>query len=164
LIYSGISAELIAEKYKITSEDLLELAVRSHKHCHEATKNGYFKSQIIPITLKDGKVITVDEGVKYPVNVEKLKQLPTPFKKGGVITAAFASQISDGASAVLLASDKACSTYGFKKRAKIIARVAIGSDVELMLDGVIPATQKALKKAGLTIDDIDVFESKKIRN
>eukprot|EP01080_Neovahlkampfia_damariscottae_P008184 gene8184-12_t len=158
LLHQGISAELIAKKYNIKYEDLEKLAVRSHKQCHEATRDGFFKSQIIPIKTKDGKVVETDEGIKYPVDVEKLKKLKTPFKQGGVITAAFASQISDGASAVLLASDKACKKYGFTKRAKVLTRVAVGSDVELMLDGVIPATEKALNKSGLTIDDIDVFE------
>lgn len=162
LYHQGLSAELIAEKYKITREELDELAVESHKKCSIAIKEGRFKSQIIPIEApqKEGqaKLVQVDEGVKYPVDIQKLKSLKSPFKKDGVITAATSSQVSDGASAVLLANSRACDKYGFKKRARIVARVAIGSDVELMLDGVIPATQQALKKAGLTIDDIDVFE------
>jgi len=89
---------------------------------------------------------------------KKLNSLQPVFKRDGIVTAGVSSQVSDGASAILLASESACKKYGFKKRAKIISRVVVGSDVELMLDGVIPATEKALKKAGLSIDDIDVFE------
>jgi acetyl-CoA acyltransferase len=162
LLHQGVSAEMIAEKYKITRKELDEFAIESHKKCSIAIKEGRFKSQIVGIEApqKDGskKVVLVDEGIKYPVDVQKLESLNSPFKKGGVVTAATSSQVSDGAAAVLLASGRACDKYGLKKRGKIVARIAIGSDVELMLDGVIPATQAALKKAGLTIDDIDVFE------
>ena len=71
---------MIVDKYDIKYEDLEALAVRSHKNCYEATRDGFFKSQIVPIKTKDGKIISSDEGIKYPVNVEKLKKLPTPFK------------------------------------------------------------------------------------
>lgn len=80
------------------------------------------------------------------------------FKKDGVITAAVASQISDGAAAVLLASEEKCRQLGLKKRARIVARVAVGCDPVMMLDGIIPATRKALEKANMTVDDIDLFE------
>lgn len=128
----------------------------------QAIKEGRMKSQIVPISVtdKDGNstLFAIDEGVKYPVDVEKMKQLKSPFKRDGIITAALSSQVSDGAAAVLLASGKACDKYGLKKRGRLLARVCVGSDPLLMLDGVIPATKKALKYAGMTIDDIDLFE------
>lgn len=98
-------------------------------------------------------------GIRWPVDVAKIGTLPTIFKKnGGVVTAANASQISDGAGAVLLASGAKADQLGLKKRARIVARVVVGVDPEMMLHGVIPATQKALQKANLKLEDIDVFE------
>lgn len=158
LIHQGVSAELVAEKYNITREECDAYGIESHERCNNAQKAGYFDSQIVPITTKDGKVFEKDECVRYPQNPEKIAKLPSVFKKNGVVTAGNASQISDGAGAVLLMSGDLADKLGLRKRARIVARVVVGSDPELMLDGVIPATEKLLQKTGLTIDDIDVFE------
>lgn len=109
---------------------------------------------------KGGKevVLTKDEGIKFPVDMAKVRKLRTVFSMDGVVTAANASQISDGAAAVLLCSAEAAEKYGLKKRARIVTRVVVGDDPEYMLTGPIPATQLALKKAGLTINDIDIVE------
>jgi len=103
-------------------------------------------------------VVTEDEGIRYPPNRPSLDPLKTAFKKGGVVTAGNASQITDGASAVLLASANAVKKHNLRVRARIISRVVVGSDPILMLDGVIPATQLAVQKAGLKLSDIDLFE------
>lgn len=162
MVHQGVSAELVAEKYNITREEMDKYSAESHRRCYEATKNGYFKSQIVPVHVetKDGKskVVYEDEGIRYPVNMEKVKSLRPVFKKNGTITAANSSQISDGAGAVLLASENMVNKLGLRKRARIITRIVVATDPVVMLDGVIPATIKALQKANLTIDDIDVFE------
>jgi acetyl-CoA acyltransferase len=167
LVHQGLSAELIAEHYGISRKEMDEFATLSHKRAFEATKKGYFKSQIIPIkTTKLNKEkqpeefwLTYDEGIRYPVDQEKLGSLKPVFKKNGGVTAGNASQISDGAGAVLLMSGKKADKLGLKKRARVVTRVVVGVDPVMMLDGIIPATKKALEKANLSVDDIDVFET-----
>jgi len=160
LIHQGVSAELIASHYKISRKECDDFAVESHRRAHEATQKGYFKSQIAPIksAKDDSKWLTNDEGIRYPVDVDKLGQLKPVFKKDGVVTAGNASQVSDGASAVLLASAEKCKELGLKPRARIVARVVIGCDPVMMLDGVIPATKQVLEKAKMKLEDIDIFE------
>jgi acetyl-CoA acetyltransferase family protein len=162
VMHQGQSAELIAEKWQLTRPELDKLAGGSHEKADAAIKKGYFKREILPIKVKkaDGSEVTfsVDEGVRVPVDYDRMAKLPTPFKKNGKISAANASQISDGASAVLLVSEAKLKQLKLTPRAKVITRVVVGSDPEYMLDGVIPATRQALKKAGLTKDQIDVFE------
>lgn len=158
LIHQGVSAEMIAEKWHLSRRELEEFASKSHEKAHFATQAGRFASQIVPIVKKSGQVVSADEGIRYPSTVESLSQLKTIFKKNGVITAGVASQISDGASAVLLCSAEKARTLGLRPRARFVARVVVGSDPVMMLDGVIPATQKVLKKAGMKLSDIDVFE------
>eukprot|EP01132_Coremiostelium_polycephalum_P002468 gene2468-3053_t len=157
VLHQGVSAELIAEKYKLTRDELDKFSGRSHELCAEAQKKGYFNSQIMPVKVGD-KWVSKDEGVRVPVDYTKMAKLKTPFKEGGLITAANASQISDGASAVLLVSGKKVKELGLKPRARIVSCAVVGSDPELMLLGPIPATKKALEKANLQVKDIDVFE------
>ena len=161
LLHQGVSAELIAEHYKISKKEIDEFSVESHRKAFEATKKGVYNSQILPVKVKKGDKefwLKTDEGIRYPVDVQKMSQLKAIFKKDGVISAANASQISDGASAVLLGSAAKAKQLGIKPRARLVARVVVGCDPVMMLDGVIPATRKVLSKAGLTINDIDVFE------
>lgn len=162
ILNQGVSAEMIAEKYKLTREELDQISGLSHERAAEAIKNGHFKKEILPIKVKkaDGTEVIVDkdEGVRVPVDYAKMKALKTPFMKGGKITAANASQISDGSSAVMLVSGRKVKELKLTPLARIVACVTVGSDPEYMLTGPIPATQKALKKAGLTADDIDLFE------
>jgi len=171
VLNQGQSAELISEKYNITKDELNALAVRSHELSHKATEAGYVKPELFPIQVpkkdqKTGAVIEPrqyytldkDEGIRYPADISKMKTLPTPFKKDGKITPAHASQISDGAGAVMLMSESKMKELGIKPLAKIIARTVVGSDPELMLTGPIEATRNVLKKAGMTLDQIDRIE------
>jgi acetyl-CoA acyltransferase len=162
VMHQGQSAELIAEKWKITRDELDKLAGGSHERAAAAIKNGYFKREILPVKVKktDGTEVTFtdDEGVRVPVDYGRMAKLPTPFKQNGKISAANASQISDGAAAIMLVSEAKLKQLKLTPRARIIARVVVGSDPEYMLDGVIPATRAVLKKANLTKEQIDVFE------
>eukprot|EP00003_Mantamonas_plastica_P027393 TRINITY_DN5872_c0_g3_i1.p1 TRINITY_DN5872_c0_g3~~TRINITY_DN5872_c0_g3_i1.p1 ORF type:complete len:415 (-),score=160.33 TRINITY_DN5872_c0_g3_i1:376-1620(-) len=158
LIHQGISAEQVAEKYGVSREECDLYAKRSHELAAEAFERGFYNDQILKMTV-DGKACDRDEGVRVPVDWEKLTSLKPVFKEGGAVTAGNASQISDGASAVLIGSESFLkSNPNVKPKARIVARAVVGSEPEIMLDGVIPATEKVLAKAGLTIDDIDLFE------
>ncbi|KAK5575939.1 hypothetical protein RB653_007074 [Dictyostelium firmibasis] len=158
VLHQGVSSEMIAEKYNLTRDEIDKFSGRSHELAAQAIKNGYFKDQIIPVKLEDGKVVDKDEGIRVPVDYKKMATLKTPFKPNGKISAANASQISDGASAVLLVSGRLVKQLGLKPRARIVTCTVVGSDPEYMLLGPIPATIKALEKSGLTKDQIDLFE------
>lgn len=158
LVHQGISAEMMADKYDLTRFELDDYACQSHLRAMHAIQSGYFDSQILPITLSDGRVVKVDEGVRMPPNREKMATLQPVFKTDGVVTAANASQISDGSAAIVLASAKAVGAYNLSPMARIVTRYVTGSDPVLMLDGPIPATKQALKRSGLSMDDMDVIE------
>ena len=158
LVHQGVSAELIAEKWGLTRAALDDYAYESHCRAMRAIQSGWFEEQILPVERPDGQVVTVDEGVRMPPDRERMARLKTAFKGNGVVTAGNASQISDGASALVLASPEAVGRYNFVPRARILARAVVGSDPVLMLDGPIPATRQVLKRAGLELDDIDVIE------
>ncbi|WP_338780835.1 thiolase family protein [Metabacillus sp. FJAT-52054] len=161
-VHQGVSAELIAVKYSLTREELDRFSFESHQKALAAQKNGRFDAEIFPVTGMDreGTTITVtqDEGPRADTSVEALAALKPVFKEDGVITAGNASQMSDGAAAILLMEKNKALQLGFKPRARIAANTVVGSDPILMLDGVIPATKKVLDKAGLKIEDIDLFE------
>jgi acetyl-CoA C-acetyltransferase len=167
LEYPGIKfsqfdgAELLAEKYQITRHDLDSFAVLSHQRAAAATEAGHFKQEIVPLNIKleDGSddVHVKDEGIRAGASLEGLQALNT-LREGGVITAGSASQISDGAAAILVANEAAVKAYNLPVRAKIHALAVVGSDPVIMLEGPIPATQKVLEKAGLKIEDIDLYE------
>ena len=158
LIHQGLSAELIAEKWSLTREMLDDFGYESHLRAMRAIQENRFDAQILPLTRSDGRVVKTDEGVRMPPDREKMRTLPPAFKPDGVITAGNASQISDGAAALVIASAKAVGRYNLMPRARIVARAVVGTDPTLMLDGPIPATRKVLKMAGLTLDDMDVIE------
>ena len=158
IIPQGLSAEMIAEQWGIKREELDEFAAGSHERAGRAIAEGRFKREIVPITLPDGGVFEVDEGVRVPVNREKMAALAPSFKPDGVVTAANSSQISDGASALLIMSGARAKALGLAPRARIVATSLAGVDPTIMLTGPIPATQRVLKKAGLKLDQIDLFE------
>lgn len=158
LVHQGISAEMMAEKWGLSRQALDDFAFESHLRAGQAIEAGVFTSQILPLTLPDGRIFATDEGVRRPPNREKMGALKTVFKPDGVITAGNSSQISDGAAALLLASAQAVGRYNLLPLARLAVRVAIGSDPTLMLDGPIAATHIALKKAGLGLEEIDVIE------
>jgi acetyl-CoA acyltransferase len=158
LVHQGTSAEMMAEKWGLGREALDDFACQSHLRAMHAIQNGYFESQILPIQRPDGKLVTTDEGVRMPPDRERMRTLKTVFKEDGVVTAGNASQISDGAAALLLASPEAVGRYNLSPMARIAARYVVGSDPVLMLDGPIPATRQILEHAGLRLDEIDVVE------
>ena len=154
-------AELLAEKYGISREQLDEFGLLSHQRAAKATNEGYFKREVlpVPIMLEDGKpdLHVMDEGIRMDASLEGMRSL-NPLREEGVITAGTASQISDGAAAVMIASESAVAELGLPVRAKIHSMAVIGSDPVVMLEGPIPATEKVLEKAGLSLDDIDLYE------
>ncbi|GAB4431387.1 MAG: thiolase family protein [Anaerolineales bacterium] len=158
LVHQGVSAEMMAEKWDLSREELDDYSYQSHIRAGNAIQHGYFDSQIVPASLPDGNLLTVDQGVRFPPDREKMRSLKTVFKEDGVVTAANASQISDGAAALVLASPAAIGRYNLMPRARIVARVVVGTDPILMLDGVIPATKMVLGKAEMALDDMDVIE------
>lgn len=162
MIHQGLSAERIAGKYSFTRQELDQFSLESHQKALKAQEEGYFSREIFPLEVKlpDGTtaVIKDDSGPRKGTSLEALAGLRTSFKEDGVIHAGNSSQISDGAAALLLMSREKAEELGLKPRFRVHTRVVVGSDPTLMLTGPIPATHKALEKAGLSIDDINVFE------
>jgi acetyl-CoA acyltransferase len=158
IIPQGLSAELIAEKWGLKRDELDEVAARSHEKAGRAIAEGRFAREIVPVALPDGTIFDTDEGVRVPVNREKMAALSPSFKPDGVVTAANSSQISDGAAALLIMSEARAKALGLRPRARVVATALAGVDPTIMLTGPIPATQRALKKAGLRLDQIDRFE------
>jgi acetyl-CoA acetyltransferase family protein len=158
IVPQGLSAEMIAEQWGLKREELDEYSAGSHERAGRAIAEGRFKREIVPITLPDGTVFDTDEGVRVPVNREKMAALAPSFKPDGVVTAANSSQISDGAAALLIMSEARAKALGLTPRARIVATALAGVDPVIMLTGPIPATQRVLKRAGLKIDQIDRFE------
>jgi acetyl-CoA acyltransferase len=158
LVQQGESAERMAKKWKLTRDKLDDFAYQSHVRAAKAIQKGWDDPQILPLALPDGTMFSVDQGVRLKPDQAKMSALRPVFRKNGVITAGNSSQISDGAAALVLASPTAVGKLNLNPIARIDTRVVVGSDPTLMLDGPIPATQKALKKAGLSLEDIDIIE------
>ena len=156
-----MGAELLAKKYDIKREDLNVFAYESHMRATAATESGKFREEIMPIelTLENGDLFIhdADEGIRPNSSVEAIAGLEA-LAPGGVISAGSASQISDGSAAIMIANEDAVKKHGLKPRARIHTLAVIGSDPVIMLEGPIPATKKALERAGLSIDDIDLYE------
>jgi acetyl-CoA acetyltransferase family protein len=162
LVPQGISAEMINEKWAISREELDELSLESHHRAARATDEGRFEGQIVPvgITLEDGssQTVTRDEGIRWDTSMEKLAALQPAFQADGKVTAGNSSQISDGAAAVLIMDEDRAEKLGLTPKARFRSFSMVGVDPVTMLTGPIPATSKALERAGLSIDDIDLFE------
>lgn len=162
LVPQGLSAEMIVKKFQYSRKQVDEIAARSQELAAKSWSEGRFKKSIIPVKAKnlEGKefVFEKDEHLRPGTTMEVLAGLKPSFKEDGVIHAGNSSGIVDGASAVLFASKEKCKELGLKPRAKVIAIANAGSDPVIMLLGPIPSTKKALKKAGLSIRDIDLFE------
>lgn len=154
-------AEMLARKYELTSEALNEFALASHLNARRAVEEGRFRDEIVPIEieLEDGtrEMHVQDEGIRMDASIGAISGLQ-PMQEGGLLTAANASQICDGAAALMIASGAACERLGLKPLARIVAMSVVGSDPVIMLEGPIPATEKVLEKAGMTLGDIDLFE------
>jgi len=154
-------AEMMAAKYSLSKDVLDEFAYRSHQHAIAATKGGYFEREIVPleITLPDGsqQMHAVDEGIRFDASLEGIRGVKL-LVEGGRITAATSSQICDGASGVMIVNEKGLKALGVAPLARIHHMTVIGHDPVIMLEAPIPATQRALRKAGMSIGDIDLFE------
>jgi acetyl-CoA acyltransferase len=158
LVPQGISAEMIADKWGLSREELDALSLESHRRAAQATDEGRFETQIVPVTLPDGTVMSRDEGIRPDTSIEKLAGLQPAFKPDGVITAGNSSQISDGAAALLIMSEDKAEELGLDPLARFTHFSLAGVDPVMMLTGPIPATSKILDRSGLSIDDIDLFE------
>jgi acetyl-CoA acyltransferase len=160
LVPQGISAEMISERWGLSRQELDEFGARSHTLAGQATQEGRFQKEIQPIKVQtdDGvKEFDVDEGIRAP-NLEKMAQLAPAFKEDGVVTAGNSSQITDGAAAVVIASREKAEELGLRPRARFHSFALAGVDPVIMLTGVIPATQKALDRSGLKLEDFDLVE------
>jgi acetyl-CoA acetyltransferase family protein len=153
----GIGAELIADEWEIPRSELDELALRSHQKAAKATEEGQFEREIMPVRL-NGTTVSADQGIRPDTTLERLAELKPVFKPDGKVTAGNASQISDGAAAVLLMAGRRADALGIRPRAVIVDQVTVGCDPVKMLEGPIPATTKILERNRMSIDDIDVIE------
>ncbi|TGN10909.1 acetyl-CoA C-acetyltransferase [Leptospira ilyithenensis] len=178
LVPQGISADLIATKYDISREEADRFAESSQIKAHNAIQNGYFKKSIVPIKLDDGTIVSEEENPRIESNYAFLSGLGPVFKTIGeqeldaialrsypeikkinhIHTLGNSSGIVDGAASLLIANDDGLKKYGLKPRAKILATVSTGEDPTIMLTGPVSASQKALKMAGLSVKDIDLWE------
>ena len=156
-ISMGEGAELLADELSISREDQEEFSFRSHERAVEARDSGKFDNEIVPIILEDGSVLDKDSGPRNP-DKEKIKSLKPAFKADGTVTAATSSPFSIGASAMLITSEKYAKKNGLNIRAYIEGRAVAGVNWTMFGSGPIPATAKALKNTGLSMDDIDVVE------
>jgi len=168
LVPQGVSAELVAEKWSLSRAQLDEYAARAHARAAATASSGGFDNEIIPITPADGAVVSSDESIRPGTTVEKLAELRAVFGTDEMrarfpeidwkVTAGNSSQITDGASALLVMSAEKASQLGLRARARVVASAVVGDDPMLMLTGPIPATTKVLARAGMTIDQIDAVE------
>ena len=158
LVSQGIGAEMISDRWGLSRTDLDAYSARSHQRAAAAYAAGHFENELVPVPLADGSLHTADEGLRPGTTVETLAGLRSSFKPDGKITAGNASQIADGASAVLVMSAEKAAELGLRPRARFHTFAVAGADPVTMLTGPIPATQKALERSGLTIEDIDRFE------
>jgi acetyl-CoA acetyltransferase family protein len=157
LVPQGLSAEMIADKWEIPRSEMDELALRSHQLAARATEEGRFERETIPFAV-NGDTYVADQGIRPDTSLEALAGLKPSFKPDGKVTAGNASQISDGAAAVLLMSADKARELGVTPRARIVDQTTVGVDPVMMLTGPIPATRKLLERNGMTIGDIDLVE------
>ncbi|MCK9248024.1 MAG: thiolase family protein [Solirubrobacteraceae bacterium] len=154
----GIGAEMIAERWGLDRTRLDEHALESHARAAAAIDAGRFEGQIAPVTTPDGTVVSVDEGVRRGGTVEGMAGIRSAYREGGLVTAGNASQISDGSAALLLMTAERARGLGLTPIARVHTATVVGDDPVIMLTGPIPATARALERAGLSIDEIGTFE------
>ncbi len=160
-MHMGFTGEIVAERFNVSREDADQLSLESHLKAAKAISEGKFKKEIVPYTTSTKKgdiVVDTDEGVRADSTMEALAKLKPVFKKDGIVTAGNSSQVSDGASALVVCSRKFAEEHSLKPMASIVAYGERGVQPEYIMEAPIPTTQHVLKKAGMTIDDIDLFE------
>ncbi len=160
LVPQGISAEMIADKWNVSRDDMDQFGVRSQMFARRATDEGRFAREIMPVLDAEGNMMGTDEGLRDTTmeSLGKLKPVFRPEEDGGRVTAGNSSQITDGAAAILIMSEERAKQLGLTPRARFVNFSLAGEDPRLMLTAPIPATRKVLERAGLTIDDIDLVE------
>ncbi len=169
VVMQGISAELIADKWDLSREDLDVYAAESQRRALQATEEGRFDNEILPLQAKpldretgnlieSDEIVKTDEGIRPGTTAESLSKLKPAFKEDGKVTAGNSSQITDGAAALLIMSEEKAESLGLTPRARFHTFALAGVDPIMMLTGPIPATQKALERSGLSLDDIDLVE------
>ena len=158
LVPQGISADLIADQWGISRYDMDAFGAQSQQRAARATSEGRFHNEIVPVMGADGQMVMTDEGIRPDTTVESLAKLKPAFSETGRVTAGNSSQITDGASAVLIMSEERAASLGMRPRARFVSFALAGSDPRLMLTAPIPATTQALKRAGLRMEQIDLTE------
>jgi acetyl-CoA acyltransferase len=169
LVPQGISAEMVADKWDLSREELDAFGARSQQFAARARDEGRFERQIVPVPAKrldketgklieDGQIVTADEGIRPDTTAEVLANLKPAFKPDGKVTAGNSSQITDGAAAVLIMSEEKAVELGLQPKARFVDFALAGVDPVTMLTGPIPATEKVLQRAKLTLDDVDLVE------
>ena len=162
VVPQGIAADLLADKYGITREQMDEYSLWSHRKAVKAIDDGSFKNEIVPVPVVDEagnkKLFDTDEHPRRNTSLEKLASLPPAFKPDGRVTAGNSSGINDGAAALLITTDAKAEEMGWTPRGRIVAMTQVGVDPVVMLEGPIPASRKVLQKAGLELEDIDLWE------
>ena len=154
----GRGAEILADRYELSRGWLDEYSLRSHQRAAAAVDEGRFAGEIVPVTLPDGTKLDADEGIRRTTTLEKLAELKPAFGEDGRVTAGNASQISDGAAALLVMSGDRARDLGLTPLVRVHTATVVGDDPVAMLAGPIPATARVLERAGLTLDDIGAFE------
>ena len=154
----GLTAEKVATEHQVSREDMDALALRSHQRALSARERGFLQKEIVPVFLADGTMVDVDDGPRPTTSLERLAALESPFTPGGPVTAGNSCPLSDGAAAVVLASDEAVDRYDLRPRARILATAVCGVAPDVMGIGPIEAIRTVLRRTGLTIRDIDVVE------
>ncbi len=156
--HMGVTGEIVAERFKISREDMDRFALESHRRAASATQEGRFKEQIVPVDVPGSGRVEVDEGIRSDTSLEKLSKLPPVFREGGQVTAGNASQLSDGGAAMVVLSREAADRHGVTPLARVVAYNTVGIKPEWVMEAPIPGVRKLLKKTGLSVDDIDLFE------
>ena len=157
-IQMGVTAENVADKYEVSRADMDKYAQRSQELAVKSQEDGFFDREIVPVTLPDGTTVEKDDGPRASSTLEKLSQLPPAFREDGKVTAGNSCPLNDGAAAALIMSEDRAKELGLKPRARIITAATWGNEPELMGVAPIGAIDKALKRAGMTIDDVDIVE------
>jgi len=156
--HMGVTGEIVAERFKISREDMDRFALESHRRAASATQEGRFKEQVVPVEVPGAGRVDVDEGIRVDTSLEKLSKLPPVFREGGQVTAGNASQLSDGGAAMVVLSREAADRHGVTPLARVVAYNTVGVKPEWVMEAPIPGVRKLLKKTGLSVDDIDLFE------
>ncbi len=156
--HMGVTGEIVAERFHISREEQDRFALESHHRALKAINEGKFRKEIVPVEVPGHDVFDTDEGVRPDTSLEKLSKLPPVFKDGGNVTAGNASQLSDGASALVVMSDAAADKHGVKPLARIVDSATSGTKPEWVMEAPISTVRKVLKRTGLAIEDFDLFE------